>query len=152
MKPSLQPGLTYEFRFTVGESKTVPHLYPESTLFQQMPHVLATGYLVGLMEWACIEAVTPHLDWPREQTLGTHVNFSHIAATPPGLTITVSVRLDSIEGRKLRFTVSAHDGVETISEGTHERHVIDVERFNAKVAAKTGTSASGLLRRDRSSQ
>ncbi len=152
MKPSLQPGLTYEFRFTVGESKTVPHLYPESTLFQQMPHVLATGYLVGLMEWACIEAVTPHLDWPREQTLGTHVNFSHVAATPPGLAVTVTVRLDAVEGRKLRFTVSAHDGVETISEGTHERHVIDVERFNAKVAAKERTSASGLLRRDRSSQ
>ena len=136
MKPSLVVGLTHELRFTVPESKTVPHLYPESSLFQQMPHVLATGYLVGLMEWACIEAVTPHLDWPREQTLGTHVNFSHIAATPPGLTITVNVRLDAIDGRKLSFTVSAHDSVDTISEGTHERHIIDVERFKAKVARK----------------
>ena len=136
MKASLVPGLTGELRFTVPDSKTVPHLYPESALFQQMPHVLATGYLVGLMEWACIEAVTPHLDWPREQSLGTHVNVSHLAATPPGLTITVSVRLDTVEGRKLTFTLSAHDGVDTISKGTHERHVIDVERFNAKVDAK----------------
>jgi fluoroacetyl-CoA thioesterase len=101
-----------------------------------MPHVLATGYLVGLLEWACIEAIRPHLDWPREQSLGTHVNFSHVAATPPGLTITVDVRLDKIEGRKLSFSLSAHDGIEKISEGTHERHVIDVERFNRKVAAK----------------
>ena len=136
MKSSLKAGLTFRFRFTVPETKTVPHLYPESELFREMPHVLATGYLVGLMEWACIEAIRPHLDWPREQSLGTLVNFSHIAATPPGLTITVDVRLDSIDGRKLSFTLSAHDGVDLISEGTHERHVIDAERFNAKVAAK----------------
>ena len=82
-------------------------------------------------------ALKPHLDWPREQSLGTRVNFSHIAATPPGLTITVDVHLDKVEGRKLTFTLSAHDGVDLISEGTHERHIIDVERFNAKIAAKT---------------
>ena len=140
MKPSLKPGLTYRFRYTVPAGKTVPHLYPEAALFQEMPEVLATGYLVGLLEWACIEAIRPHLDWPREQSLGTRVNFSHIAATPPGLTITVDVRLDTVEGRKLGFTLSAHDGVDTISEGTHERIVIDAERFNAKVAAKAQAS------------
>jgi fluoroacetyl-CoA thioesterase len=137
MKASLRPGLTYQFRFKVPATKTVPHLYPESTLFQQMPHVLATGYLVGLLEWACIEAIKPHLDWPREQSLGTRVNFSHVAATPAGMTITVEVRLDKVEGRKLSFTLSAHDGVDLISEGTHERHVIDAERFNAKLASKS---------------
>jgi len=136
VKSSLAAGLTYRFSYTVPDDKTVPHLYPESALFQDMPRVLATGYLVGLLEWACIEAIRPHLDWPREQSLGTHVNFSHLAATPPGMTITVKVRLDAIEGRKLSFALSAHDGVDLISEGTHERHVIDAERFNAKVAAK----------------
>ncbi|MDB5924704.1 MAG: thioesterase [Betaproteobacteria bacterium] len=136
MKDSLQAGLTYQFKFTVSVNKTVPHLYTESALFRQMPEVLATGYLVGLLEWACIEAIKPHLDWPREQSLGTHVNFSHIAATPPGMTITVNVRLDKVEGRKLTFTLSAHDGVDKISEGTHIRHVIDVDRFNAKLSAK----------------
>jgi fluoroacetyl-CoA thioesterase len=136
MKASLKAGLTYQFRFRVPVTKTVPHLYPESELFQQMPDVLATGYLVGLLEWACIEAIKPHLDWPREQSLGTHVNFSHVAATMPGMTISVDVRLDKVAGRKLSFTLRAHDGVDTISEGTHERHVIDVERFNQKVAAK----------------
>ncbi|MGZ9067355.1 MAG: thioesterase family protein, partial [Burkholderiales bacterium] len=93
MKSSLRAGLTYCFSFTVPEGKTVPHLYPESALFQEMPHVLATGYLVGLLEWACIEALRPHLDWPHEQSLGTHIDVSHIAATPPGHTITVTVRL-----------------------------------------------------------
>lgn len=136
MKPTLTAGLTHRFTFTVPASKTVPHLYPESALFQQMPHVLATGYLVGLLEWACIEAITPHLDWPREQSLGTHVNFSHLAATPPGHTITVDVRVDKVEGRRLWFTVRAHDGVDLISEGTHQRQVIDAARFNAKIASK----------------
>lgn len=101
-----------------------------------MPEVLATGYLVGLLEWACIEAVKPHLDWPREQSLGTLVNFTHLAATPAGLTITVDVRLTQVAGRKLSFALSAHDGVDKISEGTHERIVIDAARFNAKVAEK----------------
>ena len=136
MKPTLKPGLTYEFQFTLPASKTVPHLYPESELFQQMPSVLATGYLVGLMEWACIEAIRPHLDWPREQSLGTMVSFSHLAATPPGLTVTVDVRLDKVEGRKLSFTLSAHDGVDKISEGTHERFVIDAAKFTDRIAAK----------------
>ncbi len=137
MKDTLQPGLTYQFKFKVPSTKTVPHLYPESEMFQQMPEVLATGYMVGLMEWACLEALRPHLDWPGEQSLGTHVNFSHLAATPPGLTVTVDVRLDRVEGRKLAFSLSAHDGVDKIAEGTHERFVIDAARFNAKLSEKS---------------
>lgn len=136
MKDSLQPGLTFRFQFQIPETKTVPHLYPESDLFQVMPEVLATGYMVGLMEWACIEALRPHLDWPKEQSLGTRVNFSHLAATPPGFTVTVDVSLDRIEGRRLFFSVSAHDGVDTISEGTHERVIIDAARFNEKIEQK----------------
>lgn len=140
MKDTLKPGLTHTFRFTVPESKTVPHLYPESAMFGEMPAVLATGYMVGLLEWACIDAIRPHLDWPAEQTLGTHVSFSHDAATPPGLTVTVDVKLVAVEGRKLRFEVHAHDGVDRITSGTHERHVIDAARFRAKVADKAARS------------
>lgn len=136
MKDSLHPGLTFQFRFEIPETKTVPHLYPESDLFREMPEVLATGYMVGLMEWACIEALRPHLDWPKEQSLGTRVNFSHLAATPPGFTVTVDVRLDRIEGRRLFFSVSAHDGVDRITEGTHERVIIDAARFNSKIKQK----------------
>jgi fluoroacetyl-CoA thioesterase len=136
MKDTLKPGLTYQFRFKIPPTKTVPHLFPESESFQQMPNVLATGYMVGLLEWSCVEAIRPHLDWPREQSLGTRVNFSHLAATPPGLTVTVEVRLDRVEGRKLTFSVSAHDGVDKITEGTHVRFVIDAAKFNDKVAEK----------------
>jgi fluoroacetyl-CoA thioesterase len=142
MKETLKPGLTYQFKFRVPPTKTVPHLFPESESFLQMPQVLATGYMVGLMEWSCIEAIKPHLDWPREQSLGTHVSFSHLAATPPGLTVTVDVRLDRVEGRKLVFSLTAHDGVDKITEGTHERFVIDAGKFNAKVAEKSRSAGS----------
>jgi fluoroacetyl-CoA thioesterase len=142
MKATLKPGLTYQFKFKVPPTKTVPQLFPESDSFQQMPQVLATGYMVGLMEWACIEAIRPHLDWPREQSLGTHVNFSHLAATPPGLTVTVDVKLDRVEGRKLAFSLTAHDGVDKITEGTHERFVIDAGKFNARVAEKSRSTGS----------
>src|SRR6185503_10650797 len=81
MKETLKPGLTHRFKFKIPATKTVPHLYPEADASQQMPEVLATGYMVGLLEWACIDAINPHLDWPREQSLGTHINVSHLAAT-----------------------------------------------------------------------
>ncbi len=137
MKDTLKPGLIHRFQFRIPPSKTVPQLYPESQMFREMPEVFATGYLVGLLEWACIEALRPHLDWPREQSLGTHVNFSHLAATPPGLTVTVDVRLDRVDGRKLTFSITAHDGVDKITEGTHERVVIDSARFAARLAEKS---------------
>lgn len=137
MKQTLRSGLEGTYRYRVPESKTVPRIFPEAPDFQMMPGVLATGYLVALAEWACIELVKPHLDWPREQTLGTHVSLSHVAATPPGFTVEIRSRLEAIDGRRLVFALWAHDGVETISEGTHERHVIEAARFAGKLAAKS---------------
>lgn len=136
MKQSLRAGLEGVYRYRVPESKTVPEIYPEAPDFQLMPRVFATGYLVALAEWACVELVKPHLDWPREMTLGTHVSLSHAAATPPGFTVEVRARLEQVEGRKLVFAVSAHDGVDAITTGTHERHVIDAARFACKLATK----------------
>ncbi len=138
MKDSLQAGLCFEFHYTVPEDKTVPHLLPESPEFIAMPKVLATGYLVGLVEWACIRAVNPHLDWPREQTVGIGVFLTHSAATPPGLRVTVQGRLEKVEGKKLTFSIQCHDGVDDISQGTHERFVIDEARFSARTATKAG--------------
>ena len=114
----------------------VPALYPEAPEFQVMPHVFATGFMVGFLEWACLNSVIPHLDWPREQTVGTHVNVSHLAATPAGLTVTANVTLTKVEGRRLFFDVQGHDGVDVISKGTHERFIIDKARFDAAVLAK----------------
>lgn len=138
MKDTLKSGITYEHRFVVPSSKTVPALYPESEEFLAMPEVFATGFLVGFLEWACIKAINPHLDWPAEQTVGTHIDVSHEAATPPGLEVTARVELVEVSGRKLVFDVEAHDGVDRISKGRHERFVIDKQKFDAKVGAKTG--------------
>ncbi len=136
MKESLKVGLEHELWFGVHDQKTVPALYPESPEFQIMPKVFATGFMVGFIEWACIEALKPHLDWPNEQTVGTQINVSHIAATPPGMDVVARVKLIEIDGRKLVFQIEAKDGKETISKGTHERFVINAEKFNAKIQEK----------------
>jgi len=141
MKESLQPGIEHEKRFQVPQEKTVPALYLESPEFAEMPEVLATGYMVGLLEWACVEALEPHLDWPREQTLGTHVDVSHLAATPPGFEVAVRVRLVEVDGRRLLFEVEADDGADLITRGTHERAVIDRERFDKRIENKLSRRA-----------
>jgi fluoroacetyl-CoA thioesterase len=138
VKDTLRPGITYEHRFVVPSSKTVPALYPEAEEFLAMPEVFATGFLVGFLEWACIKAINPYLDWPAEQTVGTHIDVSHEAATPPGLEVTAKVELIEVSGRKLVFAVEAHDGVDVISRGRHERFVIVRERFDAKLMEKRG--------------
>ena len=136
MKDTLKPGIKYQHKFVIPQSKTVPALYPESEEFAAMPEVFATGFLVGFLEWACIKAVNPHLDWPQEQSLGTHIDVSHEAATPPSLEVTATVELIAVEGRKLVFAVEAHDGVDMISKGHHERFVINREKFDAKIGTK----------------
>lgn len=136
MKETLKPGIRYEHKFTVPSSKTVPALYPEAKEFQVMPEVFATGFLVGLLEWTCIKAVIPHIDWPQEQTVGIHIDVSHEAATPPGLEITVTAELTEVKGKKLVFNVEAHDGVDRISKGQHARFVINKEQFDSKLAKK----------------
>lgn len=136
MKESLRPGIEHELKFRVPPEKTVPNLYPESEEFQLMPEVFATGFFVGLVEWACIRAVNPHLDWPREQTVGTHVDVSHVAATPPGLEVVVWVELTGVDGRRLAFEVEASDQADLVGRGRHERFVIDAERFAEKAARK----------------
>jgi len=132
----------HEFRFKVPENKTVPHLYPESAEFQEMPKVFATGFMVGLLEWVCIKAINPYLNWPNEQTVGTHIDVSHIAATPPGFEVIARVKLVEVDGRRLLFEIEAHDGIDLISKGKHERYIINKEKFDSKMREKvsrTGT-------------
>lgn len=136
MKATLQPGLEHTFSLTVTDSKTVPALLPEATEFAVMPNVLATGYMVGLFEWTCIQLLGPHLDWPAEQTVGTHVDVSHVAATPPGLTVTVQATLVEVDRRRLVFEIEARDNAGLIGKGRHERFVIDKTKFDANLEKK----------------
>lgn len=141
MRASLVPGLCHSLRFTVPRGKTVPFLYPESPLFAAMPEVFATGFMVGLMEWCCLEAIAPHLD-PGEGSLGVLVEVTHEAATPPGMTVTVDCRLERVEGRKLLFSVEARDERDLIGRGRHGRSVVSWDRFKARLADKAGERGS----------
>jgi fluoroacetyl-CoA thioesterase len=135
MKDTLKPGATARMQYKVPANKTVPYLYPEAHDFQMMPTVFATGFMVGLMEWTCLKALEPHLD-PGEGSLGIHIDVSHTAATVPGQVVTVDAECTAVNGRRISFKVSAHDGIEKIGEGNHERMVVPWEKFTAKVNAK----------------
>ena len=141
MKDSLQPGLTFSHRFVIPVSRTVPSLYPEADEFIQMPEVFATGFLVGFLEWACILCINPHLDWPDEQSVGTHIDVSHEAATPPGFEVIADVELVEVDGKRLVFEVSAHDGVDLISKGRHERFIINKNKFDRHLGEKSQANA-----------
>lgn len=98
--------------------------------------VYASPMLVAAFEAAavnCVERLLPD----GYQSLGTHLDVTHTAPTPLGLTVTASAVLTTINGRKLTFAVSAQDGVEIIGTGTHTRIVVDTPRFLARVAAKS---------------
>jgi fluoroacetyl-CoA thioesterase len=140
MRDSLKPGLEYELVYRVPESKTVPYLYTEAAEFQVMPRVFATGFMVGFVEWACLMCILPHLDWPAEQSVGTHVNLSHSAATPPGMEVRARVRLVQVDGRKLVFEVEARDEVDTICKGSHERFIINSAKFVERIKTKAQTA------------
>ena len=142
MKATLKPGLAHRFSYVVPENKTVPFTYPESREIAAMPKVFATGFMVVLMEWTCVQLLAPHLD-DGEGSLGVHVDVSHVAATLPGMTVTVDVECASVEGRRVSFRVKAHDGVDLIGEGRHDRTVVAWDHFNAKVAEKAKAMAIG---------
>jgi fluoroacetyl-CoA thioesterase len=135
MRDTLKPGDRHTFRWTVGPEQTVPRLYPMSADFRAMPEVLATGFLVGLMEWACLDHLRTVVE-DGEGSLGTAIDVTHTAPTPPGLTVTVEVEVEAIQGRRVAWRVVAHDGVDEIGRGRHERIVVRWERFAERVAAK----------------
>lgn len=136
MYETLKEGMKFELEYEVPENKTVPFIYPEAPEFQQMPRVFSTGYMIALFEWACVKFLNEHIDWPREQSVGTAVNLDHTAATPPGLSVKVSGELIKLEGRRAVFSIVAHDGVDQISSGTHERFIVNAEKFTAKAEDK----------------
>ncbi|GFO69131.1 thioesterase [Geomonas limicola] len=137
MKDTLAAGITHTHTFRVPVEKTVPRLYPESALFREMPEVFATGYLVGFIEWACMEALQPFLD-EGERSVGTMINVSHSAATPPGMEVTAQVRLVEVTGKRTLWEIEVHDEKDLISKGSHERFTINREQFKERLKKKLG--------------
>ena len=135
MKPTLVPGLTATHTFTVTAANTVPHLAMDRSTFDDIPEVLATAYMIVMMEAAATKVLRPYLE-ANEGSLGIAVNVTHLAATVPGQTVTATAEIIAVEGRKVTFKVSAHDGIDKIGEGTHSRAIVPWDRFKAGVAAK----------------
>lgn len=128
-KPQFPVGLTGEATVQVAPELTARHLGSGTV------SVFATPEMVRLMERAAVHALAPHLA-PGQQSVGTLVNVGHLAATPLDATVTARAELVAVDGRRLTFKVSAHDGTDLIGEGVHERALIDLARFEAKVQAK----------------
>ncbi len=127
-------GLTGQASVVVVPEVTARHLGSGTVA------VFATPEMVRLMERAAVQALAPYLA-PGQQSVGTMVHIRHLAATPLGATVTATAELIEVNGRRLVFKVSAHDGVELIGEGLHERALIDLARFEARVQAKASTQA-----------
>ena len=144
MKDTLKPGLKHTFSFLVSKNKTVPCVYPESDLFLDMPPVFATAFMVGFIEWACMEALRPYLD-EGEITLGTMISVTHQAATPPGMKVTAHVTCLEVDGKRTVWEIEALDEVEIIGRGTHERFTVNKEKFSLRVASKGGTRGEHTL-------
>lgn len=142
MKATLQPGLSYTHRYTVAANKTVPFVYETSEKFRAMPQVFATAFLVGLMEWACMEALAPYLE-AHERSVGTRINTTHSAATPPGMEVSVEVTLLAVDGPRTEWKIVARDALEVIGEATHQRFTVDVERFERALQKKLEKSRAG---------
>jgi fluoroacetyl-CoA thioesterase len=97
--------------------------------------VLATPHLVGLFEATAVRAIKDHLE-PGQSSVGTHVDIRHLKATPVGDTLTLTAEVTAVDGRRLTFNVRAEDSEGLAGEGTHERVLVDLERFMQRVASR----------------
>ena len=125
----ITPGLTGTAEIVVGPEHTAPFVGSGRIA------VLATPVMINVIEAASLNAVE-HLLRAGHQSLGIHLDVSHVAATPVGLRVTATAEVIGVEGRTIKFRVEAHDEVETIGGGTHERVVVSVERFDERVQRK----------------
>lgn len=126
----LVPGLQGSAALTVDEAHTAPRIGSGKV------HVLATPVMINLMEAAALAAVENLLPEGR-QSLGTRVDVSHIAATPVGMAVRATAVVTRVDGNHITFRVAAHDEQDLIGEGIHERVVVNVARFDDRVARKT---------------
>lgn len=125
----LVPGLTGKVEIVVAEEHTAPHVGSGQV------HVLATPVLVNLLEAAALEAAERFVP-AGHQTVGTVLNVQHFAATPVGMHVTARAEVVEVKGRVITFKLSAEDEVEPIGGGTHERVIINLQRFDVRMQDK----------------
>ncbi|MFO1398360.1 MAG: thioesterase family protein [Burkholderiales bacterium] len=124
---SLPPGTRGAYTMVVAPDH-LANRFKDATL----PPVLATPVMILAMENAALAALKPFFA-PGESAVGTRVDVQHLAATPVGRTVTAHAEVLRVDGRLVTFAVSAHDGVHEIGRGTHERAVIDLAKFVARL-------------------
>ncbi len=127
----IEPGLTGTAELLVGEEHTAPSIGSGKV------HVLATPVMINVIEAAALAAIE-HLLPAGYQSLGTRLDVRHIAATPAGMRINALAEVISFEGRTVRFRVEARDEKELIGDGTHERVIVNVAKFDERVRRKLG--------------
>jgi predicted thioesterase len=127
----LHTGLSGSAELKVGEEHTAPRVGSGKV------HVLATPVMINLIEAAALAAIEPRLT-AGYQSLGTRLDVRHIAATPVGMKVRATAVVTKIESRTVTFRVEAHDEKELIGDGTHERVVVNVEKFDARIRKKLG--------------
>jgi fluoroacetyl-CoA thioesterase len=132
---NIRAGIRSSIELHVDERLCVPALAERFAGMHDMPPVLATAFMVAFIEWAAIEALRGYLA-SGQKTVGTHIDVSHVAATPIGMTVTAEVEIVAVMGRTLRFRVRCNDESGLIGEGFHERTIIDGAKFLKRVAAK----------------
>jgi fluoroacetyl-CoA thioesterase len=119
-------------RFTL---KVCPQHLASEFKDPMLPPVLATPVMIMMMENAAFDAIWAYLE-TNESALGIAVDIRHLAATPIGCVVTAEAEVVQVEGRRLHFAVTAHDGFEQIGSGTHERMVVDLQRLTRRLEAK----------------
>lgn len=134
----IQPGATGRAEMVVGTNDTAPRVGTGVIA------VLATPVMINLMEEAALACVE-HLLPDGSQSLGTRIDVTHIAATPIGMKVTATAKVLKVEGRQIRLAISARDEADLIGEGQHDRVVVNVARFEARIAEKA-RSRSGPSR------
>ena len=127
----IRPGLSGTAELVVGEEHTAPRVGSGKV------HVLATPVMINLIEAAALAAIE-HLLPPGYQSLGTHLDVRHIAATPVGMRVSAMAEVMDVQGRTIVFKVTASDQNELIGGGTHERVVVNVAKFDLRVQKKLG--------------
>jgi predicted thioesterase len=128
---ALRVGLRGSAELVVGEEHTAPRVGSGHV------HVLATPVMINLIEAAALDAIERLLP-PGHQSLGTVLQVRHIAATPVGMRVTATAEVVAVDGRTVRFRVEARDERELIGDGTHERVVVNVAKFDQRVQRKLG--------------
>lgn len=134
MKSTLQAGLAAQISFEVDRDRTIDFM-------GEAARVYATPMLVRDIEVACRELLLAHLD-PGEDSVGTRVEIDHVGATLSGMTVTLAVRVVSVEGRAVTFEVEGRDAIEPIVRGRHARFVVDVAKTAQRLAAKAAKAAA----------